>query len=104
MKYADKWMEIEKLRPHGVTQSQKDKHGMDSHVDTSCLLVKTKLQSVDQRGWVKRRYGVNAYNSLGFWRWSAVGGAGWEQVVGRECGERWQDLGDIQGMGRRPSA
>lgn len=50
MKYADKWMEIEKLRPHGVTQSQKDKHGMDSHVDTSCLRMKTKLQSVDPEG------------------------------------------------------
>lgn len=50
MKSADKWMEIEKLRPHGVTQSQKDKHDMDSQVDTSCLLMKTKLQSVDPEG------------------------------------------------------
>lgn len=104
MKYADKWMEIEKLRPHRVTQSPKGKHGMDSQVDTSCLLMKTKLQSVDPEGLGKEEYGVNAYNSLGFCKWSAVGGAGWEQVVGRECGERWQDLGDIQRMGRRPSA
>lgn len=41
--------------------------------------------------------------------WDSVGrllwvGAGWEQVVGRDCGERWQDLGDISGLVRRPSA
>ena len=38
MTFSGRWMELEKYHPHDVTQTQKDKHGLDSYVDISCYI------------------------------------------------------------------